>query len=219
MRAVRYFDVINLAFCPREAIYRRLGYRRSSTHLSQVQRDETERYIREAEGMIRLQGAALRLPVRLEKPDRIILADDMAMISGQLAAFLGDSREIALMGATGGNGIMEAIRQDTAGDRVTRAVVLDAAASEIVDAALDWVMTYFNRELRREGKSLLNARYSAGYGDLALENQRLIHRLLGMERFGVSLTETCILMPEKSVTAITGIVEIGHTDHITGEVH
>jgi hypothetical protein len=89
---------------------------------------------------------------------------------------------------------------------VTRAVVLDAAASEIVDAALDWIMAYCNQGLRREGKMLMNTRYSAGYGDLALDSQRAFYRLLGLERLGVSMTDTCILVPEKSVTAVTGVV-------------
>jgi cobalamin-dependent methionine synthase I len=57
-----------------------------------------------------------------------------------------------------------------------------------------------------EGLIPLKARYSAGYGDLALENQRQIHRLLGMELLGVSLTDHSVLVPEKSVTAISGIV-------------
>ena len=87
----------------------------------------------------------------------------------------------------------------------TRGVVLDAAASEITDAALDWIAGYFDQILRRERKRLLHARYSAGYGDLLLENQRTMHRLLTLEKIGVTITESCILIPEKSVTAITGI--------------
>lgn len=206
MHAVRYFDNITLAQWPREAIYRRLGFRRSSTRMTAQQHEETERYIQNALDLIRLQGAALRLPVRIESTDRIILPGEIVFISRNLATFLRDSEEIILMAATGGEGIMEAIRTDTSGDHVTRAVVMDAAASEIVDSALDWIMSYLSQGLRREGKALMNTRYSAGYGDLALENQRVIHQLLVMDRLGVSITDNYILVPEKSVTAMTGIV-------------
>ena len=109
------------------------------------------------------------------------------------------------MGATAGPEIMTAIQEDAAGRNVTRGVVLDATAGETVDAALDWIMAYYNQTLRRQGKRLLSARYSAGYGDLALENQRTMYRLLALEKIGVEIMETCILIPEKSVTAITGI--------------
>jgi hypothetical protein len=113
------------------------------------------------------------------------------------------------MGATGGTAIMEAIQEDMAGRNATRGVVLDAVASEIVDKGLDWIMDYFRRVLRREGKTLLNSRFSAGYGDFELENQRLFHRLLEMERLGVTITAGCLLVPEKSVLAVTGIIPSG----------
>jgi hypothetical protein len=206
MQAVRYFDTITLAQPPREAIYRRLGFRRSSTRMTSRQQEETEGDIQNALDLIRLQGVALRLPVRVESTDRVVLPEDIVFTSRNLATFLKDSGEILLMGATAGEAVMAAIRRDTSGDHVTRAVVMDATASETVDAALDWIVSYFNQGLRREGKTLMKTRYSAGYGDLALENQRVIHHLLGMDRLGVSITDSCILVPEKSVTALTGIV-------------
>jgi hypothetical protein len=209
MSAVRYFDVITLAEWPRNAIYRRLGYRKASTRITAKRQEETERQIKEALDLIHLQGAALRLAIRIELPDKIILPQDLLFTSRKLAAFLRDAHEIVLMGATAGDEIMAAIRKDAAGDQVTKGVVMDATASETVDAALDWIMGYLNQGLRREGKLLMKTRYSAGYGDFALENQRAIHRLLAMERLGVSLTDTCILMPEKSVTALTGIIAMG----------
>ncbi|MCK7506649.1 MAG: hypothetical protein MZV70_23005 [Desulfobacterales bacterium] len=110
------------------------------------------------------------------------------------------------MGATAGNPIMEAIREKTNQGDLTAAVVYDATASEMTDAALDWIMAYINRQLRREGKQLLPRRFSAGYADFALENQKQIYEKLQLEKIGVTLTSSFILLPEKSVTAIGGIV-------------
>jgi len=139
-------------------------------------------------------------------------APDAATVlaSRRLARFLEAAGEVLLMGATGGAAIMEAIQSDMAGGagNATRGVVLDAAASEIVDAALDWIMAYFRQLLRREGKTLLNSRFSAGYGDFALENQHLIHKLLRMDRLGVAVTPSCLMVPEKSVTAVTGVTAL-----------
>jgi len=204
--AVHYFHTIILAEWPDEAIYRRLGFRRASTRMSPEQQAETERFIRVAQDMVRLQGAFLRQPVRVEPPERTVLANHVEFQSKNLVAFLRDAREMVLMAATAGEENMQAIRRDAAEEFITRAVVLDAAASEAVDAALDWIMGYLRQSLRREGKVLMNTRYSAGYGDLALENQRTIHQLLDLERLGIGLTESCILVPEKPVTAMTGIL-------------
>jgi hypothetical protein len=109
------------------------------------------------------------------------------------------------MGATAGREIMNAIEEDATGANVTRGIVLDAAASEIVDDALDWIVDYFNQSLRRENRRLLGKRYSAGYGDLFLETQKVIYGLLQLDRIGIEITKSCMLIPEKSVTAITGI--------------
>jgi hypothetical protein len=205
MGSVRYFDAIAVA-TPYEAIYRRLGYRRGVTGLSPREKAETEASIDKALSLIRLQGAALRLSVRREGSASVILPDGTVFESRRFFKFADACEEILLMAATAGPEIMREIQNDAAGRNITRGVVLDAAASEITDAALDWIMGYANQTLRREGRRLLPSRYSAGYGDLPLESQRVMHRLLDLERIGVTITDHCILVPEKSVTAITGIV-------------
>jgi hypothetical protein len=204
MDKVNYFSNISIA-TPLAQIYRRLGFRKGVTDLSPRDQAETEKYIERALSLIRLQGAGLHLPVLLEGKASVRLPEEGTFESRRLLKFLGGSDEILLMGATAGPEIMAAIQEDAAGRNVTRGVVLDATASETVDAALDWIMAFYNQTLRRQGKRLLAARYSAGYGDLALENQRTMHRLLALEKIGVEITETCILIPEKSVTAITGV--------------
>ncbi|MFA6414006.1 MAG: hypothetical protein WCW53_15065 [Syntrophales bacterium] len=200
-----FFESIPVTL-PRPAIYRRLGYRKEATRISPGQREEVEGYVADALPLLQLKGSALRLPIEIEKSMLVSLPEGNAFASRKLARFLRDAREIILMGATAGTAIMEAIQADMGGINATRGVVLDATASEVVDAALDWIMGYFRQSLRREGKTLSNSRFSAGYGDFALENQRLIHRLLQMDRLNVTITESCLLVPEKSVTAITGII-------------
>jgi cobalamin-dependent methionine synthase I len=145
------------------------------------------------------------MPIREIKGSRIILPDGAEFESRQLVKLLANCNEIVLMGATAGREIMNAIEKDATGANVTRGIVLDAAASEIVDASLDCIMDYFNQTLRRENRRLLKKRYSAGYGDLFLETQKTMYRLLQLERIGIEITESCMLVPEKSVTAITGI--------------
>ena len=204
MDKVHYFKNISIA-TPLAQIYRRLGYRQGVTDLSPHDREETQGHIETALALIRLQGAARRLPVVLEDGAVVRLPEGATFESRKLLKFLENSSEILLMGATAGPDIMRAIQEDVAGRNVTRGVVLDATASETVDAALDWIMAWYNQTLRREGRRLLTARYSAGYGDLALENQRTMHRLLALDKIGVEITPSCMLIPEKSVTAITGI--------------
>ncbi len=190
---------------PMAQIYSRLGFKKATTSVSSGRRRETDRYVEEAASMIRLQGSFLRLSIRKNDGQIIVLEGRTIFRSEKLSAFLGDCTEAVLMGATAGQPIMDAIGEKTAQGNLTAAVVYDATASEMTDAALDWIMNYVNGRLRREGKRLLPRRFSAGYADFALENQKTMHQKLQMKKIGVSITPDCILYPEKSVTAIGAI--------------
>ncbi|MRR15414.1 MAG: methionine synthase [Deltaproteobacteria bacterium] len=190
---------------PASKIYSRLGYRRKLTSLSPARKEETDRYIEEAAALISLQGAFMRLPIR-ETDGRVVrLSGGLCLESTKVARFLTACTEAVFMAATSGNAVMESIKNKTNEDNLTAAVVYDATASEMTDAALDWLMSYINGQLRREGKQLLKRRFSAGYGDFALSNQKEIFEKLQLERIGVALTPSFLLIPEKSVTAVGGI--------------
>lgn len=204
MTPVLFFESISIPL-PRKNIYRRLAFVKGVTDVPAAQQEEIERYIGDASTLIHLKGAGLRLPITEITGARIILPDGAEFESRQLARLLANCSEIVLMGATAGREIMDAIEKDATGENLTRAIVLDAAASETVDASLDWIMDYFNQSLRRESRRLLGKRYSAGYGDLFLETQKTMYQLLQLDKIGVEITESSILIPEKSVTAITGI--------------
>jgi len=204
MESVVFFDRI-LIDPPRNKIYQRLGFKKQITELSGDKKKDTNLFIREASYLISLQGMFLRTAINHNDGEKIVLSGDLTFISRKLSVFLRDCREVILMGATAGKDIMEAIRKKTHRDDLAAAVVYDATASEMTDAALDWIMEYCNQLLRREGKSLLPRRFSAGYADFNLDNQKIIYEKLQMDKCGVKINPSFILIPEKSVTAIGGI--------------
>jgi len=199
-----FFDSIHVP-TQEEDILRRLGYREGKTQLTAQQKEEARRYIEDALSLINLKGAGIRIPVQERKTSEIVLSTGVTFESIDLSAFLEGCPEIVLMGATAGSDIVDAIGKDSAEDNLTRAVVFDAVASEVADAALGWIVNYYNQKLRREEKRLTLKRFSAGYHDFLLENQKIIYDILQLHRIGVSINERFILMPEKSVTAIAGI--------------
>jgi hypothetical protein len=190
---------------PYKKIYHRLGFKKKTTELTAQQQKETDIFIEDALSFITLKGCTLRTVIGKNDGNNVIVADTLTFASRQLAKFLGDCSEVLLMGATAGSEIMEAIADQTRKGNLSAAVVYDATASEMTDGALTWLMDYSNNQLRREGKKLLPRRFSAGYADFKLENQKNIHQQLEMPKIGVTISSNFILRPEKSVTAITGI--------------
>jgi hypothetical protein len=190
---------------PREKIYQRLGFKKRTTQISETRQEETDRLIREVSFLISLKGSFRRLAISNNDGKKIILAGGPTFTSEKLSTFLRDCREAVFMAATAGNAIMEAIKEKTRQGDLSAAVVYDATASEMTDTGLDWIMDYLNQQIRREGKVLLPRRFSAGYADFNLANQKAVYDILQMEKIGVTINSSCILLPEKSVTAISGI--------------
>jgi cobalamin-dependent methionine synthase I len=82
-------------------------------------------------------------------------------------------------------------------------VILDAVASELADAAMAWIYDLTAKIGRGQGFSA-TMRYSPGYKDLYLSTQSMIDELLDLSRIGICVTDSFMLEPEKSVTALAG---------------
>jgi cobalamin-dependent methionine synthase I len=120
---------------------------------------------------------------------------------------LGGCNEALWCAATAGSGIAHQIHESEK-NNLTRAVIFDAVASEMTDSALDWIVDYVNGVLRRENKQLTSKRISCGYADFDITYQKTIYEMLKLKILGIEITETCMLVPEKSVTAVLGIRDI-----------
>lgn len=203
MDKLHFFDSIAVK-TPLDRVYARLGYREGVTQISPKQRQEIEADIDQAVSVLKLKGAARRISIVSKQPLRLELSKGVVFKSKLVDSVFTGCSELLLMGATAGSEIINLIGESKQ-DNLTRGVVFDAVASETVDSALDWIQDYFRIQLKRENKQLISKRISCGYADFSLENQKIIYKLLELDKLGVSLSQEYILRPEKSVTAVTGI--------------
>ena len=87
----------------------------------------------------------------------------------------------------------------------SKALVLQAIGAERVESLCDAFCGEINASLRADNKRL-TARVSPGYGDISLDTQRDIFALLDCPRkIGLTLDESLLMSPSKSVTAICGV--------------
>lgn len=199
----------NIPIVPEEKlVLLHLGYHQKKTVLTAADRKLIEETLSLGWALCDNRGVWARIGITEHHEDRLILEGGVSLESRDLANWMAQSKELILMGATAGSGVMEQIQVDVAEGRITRGVILDAVASQVADGVLDWMSELLSKTLRREGNKLTRHRYSPGYGDLSLEYQRTIFDLLQLEELGLTLTEQCILMPEKSVIAIVGVERI-----------
>lgn len=86
-----------------------------------------------------------------------------------------------------------------------KALMLEALGNERIEALCDT----FCRDM-----GLSKPRFSPGYGDLPIERQREIFALLDCQRrIGLTLNNSLLMSPSKSVTAIAGIGHGGNNNH------
>jgi hypothetical protein len=127
--------------------------------------------------------------------------------SKSLAAWCEGCSRAYIFAATIGAAIDRQIK--TASVRsMSEAAILQACGAACVEEFCNILNEKLNRESEEKGHKNVK-RYSPGYGDLELtENQKGVFSILNPAKYiGLSLMDTCIMSPEKSVTAIIGVKE------------
>ena len=124
--------------------------------------------------------------------------------SESLAKNLRNCTEVILFAATLGRECDRLIQRSEAVSMV-RAAVAQAAGAAYIEAYVNEV----NAKLREDAKErglYARPRFSPGYGDLPLEMQKQFSSLLDMPKtIGVTLTDSLLMVPSKSVTACVGL--------------
>ena len=123
--------------------------------------------------------------------------------------------EVYLFAATLGIAVDTLIKRAALMD-TAKGAVMQAAAAAVIEAYCDEE----NEKLREEAASeglFLRPRFSPGYGDLSLDCQRdFLNLLKAQKNIGLTVTDSGLMVPIKSVTAIIGISDIFAPCHRQG---
>ncbi|OUN21507.1 hypothetical protein B5G34_10450 [Flavonifractor sp. An82] len=138
---------------------------------------------------------------------------DWSIRSEKLRAHLEGCTAALLFGATLGVGVDRLIARSAAG-RVAQAAVDQAVAAALIEAVCDDACDQLAGQY--PGK-YLRPRFSPGYGDFPLTDQpELLRRLDGPRKIGLTATDSCLLAPIKSVTAVIGVADTPGKCHAGG---
>ncbi len=125
--------------------------------------------------------------------------------SRKLQTHLRDADRILLFAATLGTGADRLVRRFAAADETAKAAAAQALGAAAIEGYCDEICAEIAEKEAKSGY-YLRPRFSPGYGDLPLEAQRDFFRLFDItKRIGVTLTDQCMMLPTKSVTAFIGL--------------
>lgn len=138
-----------------------------------------------------------------QKTDSALTINGISFKSKKLCSHLKNSDTVALFPATLGTGADTLIKKYSVCDK-GRAAVAQATAASMTETLCDIGCMKIKESCSCE----IRPRFSPGFSDLELSSQRDFFKLLDVsKRLGVTLTESCLMVPTKSVTAFVGIIK------------
>lgn len=159
-----------------------------------------------AEGLCQIRGAVyfsdeVRFP---ETKDRILIANTEFAIGKKIGKELLHSESVALFICTAGKKISELSGQLLMGEHPVLGYVYDVLGSIIADSAAEKIHQEIKKLVAIDDLLVTN-RYSPGYCQWKVDDQHPLFSLFPEKCCGISLTDSALMHPVKSVSGIIGI--------------
>jgi hypothetical protein len=122
-----------------------------------------------------------------------------------VAVIAGRAQHLALFAVTLGQAIGDSLGRLFAAEDFALAYTLDAMASVAADGAAEVAERCYEMDLRARGWSVPDGaalRYSPGYCGWDVSGQRRLFAALQPGRIGLTLTDSCLMQPLKSVSGV-----------------
>ena len=147
----------------------------------------------------------------------LVLSDPIFEIKGDsIKKHLSGCEKVACMALTVGEKIERSVTEEFRKGGYVYSMILDAAATAAVEQAADAMEKVIALEAAKESYKML-WRYSPGYGDWALTEQKNFFKITDAKEIGMRLSPAMMLIPRKSVTAIIGLKKITANEKISDD--
>jgi hypothetical protein len=138
------------------------------------------------------------------KPKQIILNDKVFETNRIIAAPLKKMEKIVIFVATIGDEFDRWSKNTFDNGDLLEGYLIDLLGSEIAESAADWIEAKINQYAKNEELACSN-RYSPGYCGWNVAEQRQLFDFLPANFCNISLTDSALMTPHKSVSGIIGI--------------
>lgn len=190
-------------------VLRYLGYRGKPADARVL--DEIDSCTRELEAIASPRSLSRIFPTVLE-PDAVTVGS-VIIKSRNLRQHIDGCAQAVVFAATLGAQTDVLLRRYSKID-MSRAVILQACAAAMVESYCDDCGDILAEEAKKD-KLYLRPRYSPGYGDFSITHQTdLLAMLDCQKKIGLTVTDSLMLAPSKSVTAIIGLTTDKTSCHV-----
>ncbi|MEA1959240.1 MAG: vitamin B12 dependent-methionine synthase activation domain-containing protein [Chloroflexota bacterium] len=189
----------------KKQLCRRLGYWNSDEPRASIS-TLIEETIEEAHQLIEPSCTYQIMDVQHIRRPRVTLVNGakMTVTSDVLSWVLYPCEQAAIFACSIGPKVEEQVARLTEEGYLVKAMILDAIGSE----AVEQLAGLFQDEVQRianKAEAEITNRYSPGYCDWDIKQQKLIFKNLEADLAGISLSDECLMKPRKSISGIIGI--------------
>ena len=182
-----------------------LGYKRGKTKISKDFAEKLDEILKLTYENGKGKGSYIIRKIKDIKDYDISFENtNLKLKSKNLSKLFEDSFAVIFFGITIGSWIEDRIKELNENKKMNEALIYDAVGSEAVEGAANSINHFFDIEARQNRYSLTK-RYSPGYGDLDISVQKQLYEELELEKIGVKITDTNLLLPQKTITAFIGV--------------
>lgn len=194
----------------RQEVYRYLGL--GDQEPEEVLAQKIESACAQLDAVVAPKETHLRLPLHIQDETTFFLQNHRFQ-SRDMVRHLQNCQEVILFAATLGTGVDQVIRRSEVLD-MSMAVILQACAAEAIESWCDRCEVEISKEMGHENL-YLRPRFSPGYGDFSIHyQQELLQMLQASKRIGLTVTENCLMVPIKSVSALIGLTTQKESCHV-----
>lgn len=150
-------------------------------------------------------GYSLRNVDGVSVKQGVLRCDDTVFQLGrQVAGYVKEATQAAFFLCTAGEEFTRMTNRLNEQGDIMEAYILDAIGSLTVEKAMDKIQQQLKTEMAAKGLKISN-RYSPGYCNWPLSDQKPLFELIGNHPTGIQLSDSCLMTPRKSVSGIIGI--------------
>ena len=142
---------------------------------------------------------------KLNVKDGILMIGQHELNLGrQVCGYIKESTQVALFLCTAGEDFTRMTNALNEQGDIMEAYILDAIGSLTVENAMAKIQENLRLSFKTDRLKISN-RYSPGYCNWPLSDQKALFELIGNNSTGISLSDSCLMTPRKSVSGIIGI--------------
>jgi len=142
---------------------------------------------------------------------RVFIEGSVTFRSNVIARLLGQCQKVAVFVLTIGSRLGDVVRQLAKDRLMVQASVLDTIGSDAAETLAHVVQDIIGKEAAADGLGI-SLRFSPGYCDWRVSQQKMVFRALSGGTAGVRLTDGCLMVPQKSISGIIGLGPRGEVE-------